>query len=320
MERCTALARVGRAAVYFCALPLRAFGLERFFMRNDARDELQSMPSLRAEPLFDEPVAGRQSESEPPRATEPATVQSQGKSSAGAALWVVSLALVIALVALGWWSHQQLNLMGQQLVATQERFVQISEEAAGRIQDISGKVVATESSVTSESESLKLRVKQLEGKLVQAERQQQTLIAKLQSLETQQSNQTGRTEKLQTELAAQQAAQTQASEQFKKLTQEQASLRAAQLDKAAVEAQLKSLDGQFKALSADIASVKNNSQQADAIKRLEQDLLILRTQVENRGEGGVSVAEFDAYRAQVTRSLTTLQSQVQNLQQQLNTQ
>ena len=57
--------------------------------------------------------------------------------------------------------------MEQQLVATQESFARISEEAAGRIQDISGKVVATESSVTSGSEALKLQVKQLENKLAE---------------------------------------------------------------------------------------------------------------------------------------------------------
>lgn len=64
---------------------------------------------------------------------------------------------MIALGGLGWWSFQQISLMEQQLVATQESFARISEEAAGRIQDISGKVVATESPVTSGSEALKLK-------------------------------------------------------------------------------------------------------------------------------------------------------------------
>jgi hypothetical protein len=74
---------------------------------------------------------------------------------------------------LAWWSFQQISLMEQQLVATQESFARISEEAAGRLQDISGKVVASQTNVTSDSEALKLQIKQLESKLQDQSQQQQ---------------------------------------------------------------------------------------------------------------------------------------------------
>ncbi|MNF11869.1 hypothetical protein D3C80_2131950 [compost metagenome] len=49
---------------------------------------------------------------------------------------------------------------------------------------------------------------------------------------------------------------------------------------------------------------------------------MLKSQIDNRpaaaASGGASVQEFDAFRAQTTRNLNTLQSQVQNLQQQIN--
>lgn len=44
---------------------------------------------------------------------------------------------------------------------------------------------------------------------------------------------------------------------------------------------------------------------------------MLRSELDNRA-GQNSTAEFDAFRGQVTRNISTLQSQVQNLQQQIN--
>ena len=58
------------------------------------------------------------------------------------------------------------------MVATQESFARISEEAAGRLQDISGKVVASEASVNNGSEALKLQIKQLESQLLEQGKQQ----------------------------------------------------------------------------------------------------------------------------------------------------
>ena len=54
------------------------------------------------------------------------------------------------------------------------------------------------------------------------------------------------------------------------------------------------------------------------IRNLEQDLLVLRSELENRPAPQNNTAEFDAFRAQVTRNINALTAQVQNLQQQLN--
>ena len=56
------------------------------------------------------------------------------------------------------------------------------------------------------------------------------------------------------------------------------------------------------------------------MESLEQDVLVLKTQMENRtaSSSGATVQEFDAFRGQTTRNLNTLQSQIQNLQQQIN--
>ena len=59
------------------------------------------------------------------------------------------------------------------MVATQESFARISEEAAGRLQAISGKVEASESSVNTGSEALKLQIRQLKASLAEQSKQQQ---------------------------------------------------------------------------------------------------------------------------------------------------
>jgi hypothetical protein len=104
--------------------------------------------------------------------------------------------------------------------------------------------------------------------------------------------------------------------QFKTLTTDVAALKAAQVDGG-------KLDTQLKSLGSDVAALKKQGNPSAAIQNLEQDMLVLKSQIDNRpaaapSSSGASVQEFDAFRGQMTRSLNTLQSQVQNLQQQIN--
>ena len=143
------------------------------------------------------------------------------KSASTGPLWALLGASLIALAGLSWWSFQQISLMEQQLVATQESFARISEDAAGRLQDISGKVVATESSVTGENEALKLRLKQLENKLAELGKQQQTVG-------TQQGAQGKRLEQLAADVKAQVASAGQLDSKLKALDAGQVALKAGQ--------------------------------------------------------------------------------------------
>jgi hypothetical protein len=51
-------------------------------------------------------------------------------------------------------------------------------------------------------------------------------------------------------------------------------------------------------------------------------MIVLKSEQDNRpaqtASSGASTAEFDAFRGQMTRSLNTLQSQIQTLSQQIN--
>lgn len=275
-------------------------------MRNDALDELDNVPSLTTDARdHDFPADHHDHGRHAPVDRGYASPPGKTKAPSTAPLWTLIAALMIAFGGLGWWSHQQIDLMSQQLVATQESFARISEDAAGRIQDISGKVVATESNVTSGSEALRLQVKGLESKVADLTRQLQTLNSK-------QGDQSKRVEQVAADLKAQQDATAQFDGKLKTVASDQAALKAAQGDTSKIDAQLKSL-------SSDIDALKKQGNPNVAIGRLEQDLLVLKSEQENRpAAASANTSEFDAFRAQMTRNISTLQAQVQNLQQQLN--
>jgi len=271
-------------------------------MRNDAHDDFDDVPTLRAgTPDDDELLPAHVSRSR----------QKAARPAGTGALWVLLGASFIALAGLGWWSFQQISLMEQQLVATQESFARISEDAAGRLQAISGKVAASESSVNTGSEALKLQIRQLQASLAEQGKQQQGVAGQAGDLGK-------RLEQVLADTREQQKAVTelqgQLQAQLKAVNAELAALKSGQVDGG-------KLDGQLKNLSDEVAALKKQGGQKAAIESLEQDVLVLKTQMENRpaaAPSGASVQEFDAFRGQTTRNLNTLQSQIQNLQQQIS--
>ena len=266
-------------------------------MRNDAKDDFDNVPSLRAD-------VGDDDDFEPSPAT---SVRSRNtpvvkvKSASTGPLWALIGALLIAFAGLAWWSFQQISLMGQQLVATQESFARISEEAAGRLQDISGKVVASEASVNNGSEALKLQIKQLETQLLEQGKQQVGVAGQATELDKRLAQMTAST----TDLSN---ANSKLQGQVQALTDAVATLKAAQGDT------------QVKDLAADVAALKKQGNPSAAIARLEQDLVVLKSEQDNKpaNSDAPTNKEFDVFRIQTTRNITTLQSQVKNLQQQLN--
>lgn len=283
-------------------------------MRNvDPNDELFNLPSLTPEPRddyaepLDEPAVPRSTRN--PRSKTPAA-----KGASTGPLWALVGALSFALAGLGWWSLQQIGLMEQRLVATQESFARISEEAAGRIQDISGKVVATESNVTTGSEALKLQVKQLESRLAELTKQQQQSATAQAALDK-------RVEQLGADLKSGIGTSADFDKRLQALSSEQSALKTALADAKAAQADVGKLDARIKSLSTDIEALKKQGNPSQAIQSLEQDLVVLRSEMDNRpaaASAGPNTAEFDAFRAQVTRNISTLQSQVVNLQQQID--
>ncbi|PHN19725.1 ATPase [Pseudomonas sp. ICMP 460] len=271
-------------------------------MRNDAKDDFDNVPSLRADHGDDDDFEPTPATSVRSRNTKVVKV----KSASTGPLWALVGALLIAFVGLAWWSFQQISLMGQQLVATQESFARISEEAAGRLQDISGKVVASQASVNNGSEALKQQIQQLETQLQEQGKQQVGVAGQATALDQRLAQMATGT----TELSN---ANSKLQGQVQALTEAVASLKAAQGDVA-------KRDAEVKELSADVAALKKQGNPSAAIARLEQDLVVLKSAQENPSinSDAPTNKEFDVFRIQTTRNITTLQSQVQNLQQQLN--
>jgi chromosome segregation ATPase len=283
-------------------------------MRNDPYDDVDNVPGLSAKDDDDDfvPTKGARERTTVYSRTTPVV---KAKAPSTGPLWALVGALFIAFCGLGWWSFQQVSLMEQQLVATQESFARISEEAAGRLQDISGKVVATES-LSSEGEALKQRIKLLESQLDDQE--------KLRAgTEGQQSSLDKRLEQITAQATQQQTANAQLQEQLKNVAIELTNLKAALPDLKAAETEQGKLDAQLKSLSAEVATLKKQGNPSAAIERLEQDLIVLKSEQENRpapAAASSNTAEFDAFRAQVTRNINTLTSQIQNLSRQVNAQ
>ena len=270
-------------------------------MRNDIKDDFDNVPSLRADVGDDDdfvPTAATSMRSRPAPVVKV-------KSASTGPLWALVGALLFAFVGLAWWSFQQISLMGQQLVATQESFARISEEAAGRLQDISGKVVASEANVNTGSEALKLQIKQLESQLLEQGKQQLGVAGQATELDQRLAQMSASTTELTT-------ANTQMQAQVQTLATELTALKAAQAEAAKLNAEVKEL-------STDVAALKKQGNPATAIARLEQDLLVIKSELDNRAATeGPSNKEFDVFRIQTTRNITTLQTQMQNLQREVS--
>jgi chromosome segregation ATPase len=298
-------------------------------MRNDAHDELDNIPSLTAGRDRDpypapelEPISKSTSQ-----AADDARPRQKRRAASTAPLWFLILVLFGLLIALGWWGLQQVSRLEAQLVATQESFARISEDATGRLQDISGKIVATESSVTTEGEALKLRIKQLEKQALDLAEQQRSITTQQQSLTGKQGNQDkrldeqgGQIERIATDVRGHQSATATLAVSVKKVASDQAALTSSMSAlKGSVE-ELGKLSDRIDGLSKDVAALKQRGDASQAISRLEQDVLILRSELDNRPAAtpGVVTSEFDAFRAQMTRNINTLQGQIANLQQQID--
>ncbi|KOX66420.1 ATPase [Pseudomonas psychrophila] len=270
-------------------------------MRNDARDDFEHVPTLRAEAHDHDELAPTDG------ARERTTVYSRNtpvikvKGPSTGPLWTLICALLFAVGGLAWWSFQQISLMEQQLVATQESFARISEDAAGRLQAISGKVVASESSINNGSEALKLQIKQLEEQLLEQSKRQQGVVAGQQGELDQRFEQINAAMVLQ--VTAQKETQARLEAELKGLGTELSTLKASVAQQA-----------------VDVAALKKQGNPSAAVERLEQDMIVLKSELENRPAPahGANAAEFDVFRAQMTRNINTLQSQIQNLQKQIS--
>lgn len=270
-----------------------------------------------------------------------------GKKALGA-LSALTFALLCSSAAFAWWSMQRMELLEQQLIATQDSFSKISEDAAGHLNEITGQFTATESSVLSGIQTLSQRLNSLESSSVETHKQQQISLTE-QATELTQLNTAllavdERAKSLKHSITQQEKTLAQHSNRLteeystlhKTLTEQQEQL--SQFKQAAEHSQqlLSQLQAEFATqqqqlarldfihielqdLATQLTQLSSNSN-TDDIQRLQQDLLILRSELEQRPtpvagvSTGPSLADFDAYRAQTHRTINALQEKIRHLQ------
>lgn len=306
-------------------------------MRNDAHDEINDLPSLNAARYESQQHTNSDNDAATYTAqANPDTYNNAPQSNkAVGILSTLTFALLCASASFAWWSMQRIQLLEQQLVATQDSFSRISEDANGRIKDITGKFTATESSVLGDNEILKMRLNKIESAAVEATKQQQVGLteqaASLNTLSRQLASLKEASDRIQTVTEQQQQAaeqqknnlntlQADLKTRFEQYTQQLNQLQTSTDNHQQKMAQLTGYDIELKKLATQIGKIQQNSVSSDDITRLQQDILILRSELEQRptlapaSTQGPSIADFDAYRAQTNRTISTLQEQVSNLQ------
>lgn len=292
------------------------------------------LPSLRAsrdegfDPVASQPRRGGATAGL--RADPPSAPPARGTGP----LWALCAALTLALLALGYWTYQQQSMLKQQLVATQTSFARISEEASGRIQDITGKVSATESSLSEAEQARNARVAKLEAQLAQLQKTLGEHGGRLGQHEQSLSSASAGSADLGQRLQAQQAelaTLTAASASAEQRLAQQAERMAALVEQSqAASTQLTELKGQLatleqleQQLTAQSTQLASQKQALQALQEkgsgdVEQSLLIMRTELDRRAAATEQALDaIDSFRLQTNRSISTLQNQVANLHAQL---
>lgn len=296
-------------------------------------DPEMNLPSMRA--TDDDRVAMQAAE----RAAEPPLVRAlrepAPRRQRNGALWAVCLSLLLALAGLGYWSHQQQSQLQRQLVATQESFARISEEAAGRLQTITGKVSATESTLSVAEKAQREQLRKLEQQLTAQQTTSKFQAEQLAALHADQqvnrqttTQQQATLEQLSavvTELPAQlQQLKTSAAERAAELQSAQQQL--AEFNKqlqrvASVEKQLAEQAGQLQGLRQQLLQQQKALTEAsrNTGSSTEQELLVLRSELEQSTTAiNQSLESIDRFRLQTNRSISALNEQLTSMQRQLN--
>jgi len=305
-------------------------------MQRNLDNRLEHIPTLKADLSDREPIHPLRLAKEKPR-----------RHPGYGFLWLLVLLQSAALAAGGWWGWQQLEINKQHQADSLHNLARINEQLGARIQRIDGKLVSTASTVNSGSEHIRQKLAELsahldalQSELKKQQEGQKTQNARQESLE-QQFGQLASTSKAQVEslaelgkqlsvqvkqtstqneaLSAQKTAQSETQAALKVLQQAQGEMqkKLAQVgeEASAVRGVREQLTG-VSTLATHLSSLQKQMEQTQsAIKRLEREQLALKVEQENR-TSNQSSAEFDAFRAQTTRSLNNLQTQLQKLQQQ----
>lgn len=250
-----------------------------------------------------------------------ALVREQRVPANTGALWALTAALTLALLGLGYWSYQQQSALRQQLIATQDSFARISEDAAGRIELITGQVSATESQLTAAEQAQQDQLAGLQqnltaqtGRLQQLEQGAAQQQAQLQALQQALQASDSARERLAIELAESRNQQQASETALQGVREEVLALQQSTAGLAEWHTRLAALASEQEALAGRVAQLAEQEQ--PDIAAAEQGLLALAARLDReQEETAQALQSIDSFRVQVNRSLNTLQAQLATLQQ-----
>lgn len=238
-------------------------------------------------------------------------------ASGNGPLWALCAALTLALLGLGYWTHQQQSLLRQQLVATQNSFARISEEASGRIQDITGKVSATEDSLGAAEQDRKAQLVRIEELLQTLRKEQGEHKQQLSALQQADQRSSERVSAQQTAIVA---LQESTAGMLAESKQRAESVTALQQQLAQSEQTVQQIKEQVSALAVIQLQLGQHAEQLDEQKRAltalqnkgnDEALQAMRAELDRRmAANDQALQAIDSFRLQTNRSLNTLQSQV----------
>ena len=285
--------------------------------------ELGELPSIS---VTRERSSGSAADSQTTRTVGELRAEPPSRPGAGGngALWALCAALSLALLGLGYWTHQQQSALRQQLVSTQNSFARISEEASGRIQDITGQVSASQDSFGAAEQARQAEVTRLREQLTalnKRQTEQQQLLEQLQQAGTR------RGEQLATQQQALQTLRDDSEQQLAEAQTRAEQLTALQTQVGEAEQALEQVRGELAGLAALELQLGQQSEQLaaqqQALKTLEgkdssaevdQAMLVLRSELDQRlAATDQALQAIDNFRLQTNRSLSTLQSQLSAL-------
>ena len=276
---------------------------------DDQSDELSGIRATEDERAY---ISPSRHEDIPERGVR-APVRPEPAQRGPGGLWALCAALTLSLIGFGYWSHQQQTRLQQQLVATQNSFARISEDAAGQIENITGKVTATESSL-GELDTLNRRIDQLsevlgsQGQLLEQVEQGGTTLKehgskqqqRLEEVITQTAALTGR-------LNAYDENATALAGQLTMLNAQVMALSEGLEQLGPLEAQLNRQSEQLAAQQQTLAALSEQVSTQD----VNAEVAAMRTQLEARMSiVAEEIQSIDSFRLQTNRALTRLQTQL----------
>lgn len=251
-------------------------------------------------------------------------------------LWLVCLLLIAVGGATAWWGDQKMQLLEAELVALKEhqgRTTQGREDFAEQLSMLQRRLSAIEAQPMPDLQPLGTRLQHVEQRLsqldqvppVQPSAPAPDASVLIQPLQAQQAELQQGMDRLQGHLDA-------VNEVLAKLQVGMTGILERQSHLETEQAKwLAQLEQQGREAKADLESAKKQwvtpriPDHSDTLKHLEQEISGLHAELARlpkpsaaSSKPSVTVQEFDLFRSQTTRHITTLQGQVANLQDQID--